>query len=332
VWLEFHGDGKVMLTTGILNGHKVLWLENDWLKVAVLPDKGADIPLIYHRPSGVQFLLQTPQGLQPPGEHPPVDFLENYEGGWQELFPNCGDACQVQGVILPMHGEVAILPWHVDILGDYEVRMWVNCRQSPFRVERSMRLQAGSVQVAGRITNMGAQAWPYVWGQHLVLGGDFLEEGCRLEIPATHIATPAEQLEPATSRLADAQWQAWPLAIGRQPGQRFDLQHIPGPQVHSHDDAFLTGFSDGHLAVTNPRLGLRFSLGWDAAVFPWLTMWMPYGGAELPPLAGIYGLGIEPWLYRDNLGNAISVGKARMLAPGESINTSLAITIEKTRD
>jgi hypothetical protein len=151
------------------------------------------------------------------------------------------------------------------------------------------------------------------------------------DVAATARAS-AQELEPATSRLADAQWQVWPFALGRQPGQRFDLQHIPGLQSHSHDDAFLTGFIEGLLSVTNPRLGLRSSLDWDAAVFPWLTLWMPYSGAELPPLSGIYGFGIEPWLYRDNLGSAISVGKARMLAPGESFNTSMAITIEKTRD
>ena len=46
------------------------------------------------------MLFKTPWGLQPPGSPPREGsdghaFLENYEGGWQELFPNCNDPCSV---------------------------------------------------------------------------------------------------------------------------------------------------------------------------------------------------------------------------------------------
>jgi hypothetical protein len=162
-----------------------------------------------------------------------------------------------------------------------------------------------------------------------VLGGDYLEADCKLDIPATHISTPTEQFEPATSRLADGQWSDWPNAIGRGSGKHIDLRDIPGPQMHSHDDAFLTGFRDGTLRVSNPRLRLGVHVSWDAAVFPWVTMWMPYGGAELAPLTGIYGLGIEPWVYPGNLAAALADGKALNLAPGQVYETSWSIQIEK---
>ncbi len=98
-----------MLTDGEVNGHRALYLENDALKITVLPDKGADVYELVHKPSGVDFLMKTPQGLRPPGEEPPSDFLDNYEGGWQELFPNAGDPCEHGGVSLRFHGEVALL-------------------------------------------------------------------------------------------------------------------------------------------------------------------------------------------------------------------------------
>jgi hypothetical protein len=86
-----------MITLENLNGHTCLWMENDDLKLAVLPRKGADLAEFIHKPSGIQFLMKTPAGLRPPGGNPPVDFLENYEGGWQELFPNANESCEYRG-------------------------------------------------------------------------------------------------------------------------------------------------------------------------------------------------------------------------------------------
>jgi hypothetical protein len=79
--------------------------------VTVLPGKGADIAELVHKPSGVQFLMKTPAGLQPPKVSPPADFLENYEGGWQILFPNANEGCEHRGRDIPFHGEAALLPW-----------------------------------------------------------------------------------------------------------------------------------------------------------------------------------------------------------------------------
>lgn len=318
-----------MISKSLLNGHKALWLENDALRLAVLPEKGADIPLIYHQPSGVQFLMQSPSGLRPPSDDPPADFLENYEGGWQELFPNANEACEVNTKSLPFHGEVALLPWDYEILGENELRLSVTCRQTPLRLERRMQLLGNVLMLEGSVTNLGTEEWPFVWGHHIVLGGDFLEAGCKIQMPAKTIVTPDVLAEPATARLAEKQSSSWPHALGRMCGETFDLREIPGPEAHSHDDAYVTGLALGHLDVTNPRLNLRFHLDWNVALFPWVVLWQPYGGADLPPLTGIYGLGIEPWVSQYNLGEAIAARQARSLAPSQSVTTNWSIKIEQ---
>jgi galactose mutarotase-like enzyme len=323
-----------MIIKDTLNGHQALWLENETLKVAVLPSKGADIAEFIHKGSGIQFLMKTPSGLLPPGQRVPADFLENYEGAWQVLFPNANDACVYRGREIPFHGEVALLPWDDRTLQDEEnsgeILLTVRCRQTPFRLERRMRLAPGSarLELHERVTNEGEEPWEFVWGQHLTLGGQFLENGCRLHVPARFLLTPDTIFEPATARLAPGQNSPWPMALGRKSGEVFDLQEIPGPEAHSHDDVFIGGLERGEYSVTNPRLGLRFTLEWDASVFPWVILWMPYGGADLPPLTGIYGVGIEPWVSRFPLAQAVQAGQALSLAPGQSLETTLAATIE----
>jgi hypothetical protein len=322
-----------MIREGLINQHPAIWLENEVLKISVLPQKGADIFEFIHKPSRVDFLLKSPSGLKPPGEKPPADFLENYAGGWQELFPNPGDACDYRGETLPFHGEVALLPWDFQILQDRSdetsVRFWVDCRQTPFRLERTMCLYGNEpvLEIQGRVTNLSDSVAEFQWGHHIVLGGNFLEEGVQLVLPACRIITPGELYEPATAQLAPGQDEPWPFARGRKDAEKVDLRSIPGPRAHVHDDVYLTGLLFGHLTATNPRLRLCFNLDWDASQFGCIVNWRPLGGADLPPLTGIYGLGIEPWVSRFSLPQAIENGKALKLEPRQSLVTSLRVSV-----
>lgn len=312
-----------MLRREVIQGHEALWLENARLRAAVLPGKGADIYSLTHVPTGVEFLMRTPAGLRPPGERPPLDFLDNYEGGWQELFPNHNDACSYRGRPIPFHGEVALLPWDCAVEDGPALRLSVACAQTPFRLTRRMRLPGDQavLELESTVESLSDQPEHFVWGHHIVLGGDFLEAGCRLEVPAGRLVTPEALYEPATAVLAPGQEQPWPLARGRRPDERIDLRAIPGPEARSHDDVCLTDLAEGCWTVVNPRRGLGLRLEWDAAVFPWLQMWTPYGGADLPPLTGIYGLGLEPWTSRFPLEQALAQGQAHRLGPRDSLTT-----------
>ncbi len=324
-----------MLITGVDHGNPALWLENEQLRVGVLPQKGADIFEFTYRPAEVQLLMRTPWGLKPPGKKPPADFLENYEGGWQELFPNHGDACEFRGQSIPMHGEAALYPWEVQVLQDNlqetAIHLQVRCKKTPFLLERTMRLRAGEarLEIQGRVTNESDQPCEFVWGHHVTLGEAFLNGDSWLEIPARTVQTPDVIYEPRTARLAAGQTTPWPMAQGRK-GETIDLRLIPGKQVHSHDDAFLTDLECGHYSVVSLRHRLRFSLDWDEKLFPWIVLWQPYGGADQPPFTGLYGVGIEPWVSRYSLTEAIEKGEARTLAGGQSLESKLIVSVTRS--
>jgi hypothetical protein len=320
---------------GTIRGHRALYLDNGLLRVSVLPGKGADIYEVIHLATGIDCLMKAPRGLQPPGEAPQAAFLDNYEGGWQELFPSGNAACEINGVQVPFHGEAALTSWHAEVPDEdaAAVRLTAETRIFPFRLSKTLALMPGAavLRVTWSVENRGSEALPYSWGQHLVLGAPFLEAGCTLDVPATTISTDPEILEPATAVLAAGQLEAWPYAAGRG-GERIDLRSIPGPEVHTHDDAFLGGLSEGRCTVTNPRLDLALSLRWDAAFYRYLALWMPYGGSDAPPLTGIYGLGVEVFTSRDNLAGALAAGEARYLRPGEMHETTLELSYAGTGD
>ena len=58
------------MTAGAVAGWRSVVLENDVLRVVVLPDKGAEIHQIVDLRSGTKILFEGPWGLQPPGAPP----------------------------------------------------------------------------------------------------------------------------------------------------------------------------------------------------------------------------------------------------------------------
>lgn len=316
-------------------GWRALTLDNDALRVTVLPEKGGEIVELVDVESGVDVLFHAPWGLAPPGSAPregsgELEFLGGYAGGWQELFPSAGDPCVYRGEPIPFHGEVATLPWEAQIVEERAgsvLELTVRCRRTPFRLRRRMRLRPGEaiLDVEQTATNDSAETAHFVWGHHCVVGPPFLEGGCLLRVPAGTIETIPEVWE-ETARLQPGQRAAWPDARLRDGGT-VDLSVVPGPEAGSHDDVYVTDLAAGWVEVENPRLGLVFRLDFDEALYRWLVSWQAYGGAHDLPLAGSYALGIEPWTTRLDLERAVEAGEAIALGRGESLTTEVSASI-----
>jgi hypothetical protein len=336
-----------------IHGHPAVILESEWLRVAVLPEKGADIYEIVYRPAGIDCLMKTPAGLKPPAAAPQGHFLDNYEGAWQELFPNANDACEYRGRAIPFHGEAALRPWQTRVLAAGgpatpaprveftdggpaadsglatpapRVEFTAGMRILPFRLTKTLALSPAEplLEVTYTVENTGDEPLHYNWGEHIVVGAPFLERGCRFELPGGTIATLPVIIETATAILAPGQRTAWPYAETRD-GRRVDLRRVPGPEAHTHDDCFIGDMPAGRLTVTNDRLNLAVDIAWDNAYYHYLAVWTPYGGSDAPPLTGIYGLGIEPYVSRYPLAEAVEQGEARLLAPGQREGTTLRL-------
>lgn len=322
---------------GEISGWRSVALETTELRVEVLPAKGAEIHRLIDLRSGMNVLFDAPWGLRRPGE-PPLPgsgddpFMWNYAGGWQELFPSVNDACSYRDRPIPFHGEVASLEWEYQALdcgeGEVAVQFWVRCRETPFLVQRVLRVRDGEPEIVieQTATNESSDPAHLVWGHHCVVGPPFLEPGCTLDLPGTTIVTSPELWEPETARLAPGQEEFWPNARLRTGGT-VDLRRVPGREAGSHDDVFV-GVDAGWATVCNDRLGLTFALEWDPSVFGCVVLWQPYGGAVAQPLAGAYALGVEPWSSRLNLEDAVATGEAIELAAGGTFETSVRARID----
>ncbi|PZG13781.1 DUF4432 family protein [Nonomuraea aridisoli] len=315
------------LRRGTIGGIDAVTLENERLRVTVLPGKGGDVVEFLHKPTDTDFVWLSPQGLRDPRDHlqgAPDDvapFVDHYAGGWQEVFPNGGAPSEYRGARLAQHGEVSGLPWECEVVADspeeVAVRLSVRTRRLPYRMEKVVRVRSGTaaLEVEGRATNESGLPLHAMWGQHIVYGRPFLRPGARIRLPEGVTVIPHETaIDPPERRVAAG--GTWP-EVPAHGGGLTDLSVVPDPGSPS-DIVYLTGFPDGWYEIAG-HIGIRVE--WDATVLPYLWMWQELGASTGYPWWGrAYTIGLEPFssMPTDGLAAAVANGTALALGPYET--------------
>ena len=302
------GDGCRAREVTLPGGMPAVTIENDLIAATVLPGKGADVYEFVSKPHGVDVLWKSPWGLKsaaggvPAATDSVTAWLEAYEGGWQVMFPSGGGPCRYKGVELNFHGEASLAAWDHAIVaagGDAaEIRLGCRLRRSPFRIERTMRVEAGRpvLRVRERIVNEGREAMAAMWGHHPAYGAPFLDGACRIDTNA-RVVRADDELDGPANRLAPAGEFAWPT--GWRDDTAVDLSVVPGPDDPPRQTlAYLAEFAGEHgwYGITNRDLGLGVGLVWPTAVFPFAWFWQEmHASPGFPWYRSVYVMAIEPF-------------------------------------
>ncbi|WP_276353725.1 DUF4432 family protein [Cohnella caldifontis] len=324
-------------------GMRVIVLENQLVRISILPDKGTEIMEYLYKPLDLDFMWLTDQGVQnragdlPASADSRFSFIDDYSGCWQEIFPNGGTPSHYMGAGYGQHGEVSHMKWDYEIVEDSEqsvaVRFTVKTRLMPFRLTKtvSLRSHAAELTIHEEATNLSPVALRYMWGQHLALGKPFLEEGCRIELPdgLRVIADPLDAQDGQRCRVARGAEYAWPQAAGPD-GDAVDLSVLP-PAGTPSEIVYVTGFQEnGWYRVTNDRLGAGIQVDWDAKEMPYLWFWQEFGDTKRYPWYGRhYNIGLEPFSSYPTHGleQAVRNGSAGQIAGGETRTFTLSTTL-----
>lgn len=320
------------------DGLRCVSLENNLVRVGILLDKGADIFEFVYKPRDVDFMFTSPlpfaKNIIPTSANPAGNFMDYYEGGWQEMFPGISTGGCVNKASLGMHGEVALLPWDIEVLKDdvseVSVRLRVRTLRFPFLLTRTLTLRENdsTLYVEEQIDNEGRQELPYQWGHHPALGGGFLDDSCEICVEGNpSFQAVSADLGP-TCCLAAGQQGIWPTAVGRT-GETVDLSAVRGLDSREYREFGLSGLQEGAFEVRNHRLRLGFGMKWDKEVFAHIWVWQMYGGgADYPFYGRAYTLALEMWnSLPGGLENAVAAGTAPRLKEGESIRTSYEVFV-----
>jgi hypothetical protein len=308
---------RVAVTTAwSYRGFQAIVLENEFLRLAVLPGHGAKIVELVSKRAGRDLLYHHPRfDVRIPVFGANVD--DWWTGGIDEVAPT-GHPSIVGGEQLPFLGEFwsQAWDWAIEEDGPDRVVVRLSCGGiiTPLRIERRMELRAGEsfVRSRHRLANVGYEPIDYMWGIHQGLA---VRPGARIQAPATRGVFAEGHAELGLETGTEFTWPELRLPDGRT----IDLSIARAPSPPSWELAYLTGLSGGWLAVTDPATRTGFALTFDPEVLPVVWLWGVYGGWR-----GIYTVALEAWTsYPARLDQAIAAGRHRTLGPGETFATEL---------
>ena len=320
---------------------RVVFLENEKLRVGVLADKGTDVIEFNYKPRDVDFVWLAAGGVRDPTSYLSTSpdslaaFLDYYPGGWQEVFPNGGAPSSYLGARFGQHGEVSNLPWDYEIVEDDEraiaIRFSVRTQKTPFRLDKTLRLRSGEshLRVEETLKNESEVALHTMWGHHIACGRPFLEEGCRIRLPEGATVVPHEEpIHPEGRRVDDSRTYAWPI-VEDQAGASVDLSVLPEAGTMS-EMLYLKDLSEGWYEVENPKKALALRVEWDVEQMPYLWFWQEYGASGFYPWYGRhYNIGLEPFSsYPTNgIADAVRNGTAMLLGAREERRFSMRVEV-----
>jgi hypothetical protein len=300
------------IDAGRTDGKSVVTISNGRLRVEILPELGGKIWSLHDDVRGTQWIWQNRQAAHGPvGLHSNYD--DNWSGGWEELFPNDAPG-EFQGKHLPDHGEWWSRPWHWEAVSDtadaVAIRLTHRGVVTPTECEKTISLTADQprVSVSYRIRNVGLEPLHVLFKQHLPVA---IGPHHRIELPGGRV-TPVDLA--FSRRLGDAGPFEWP--VGRDAtGAAVDLSELPHPGERLQEFVYVSDLPEGWCGVRDSRTGGGIRLHFPQAVFPYVWLFMTFGGWR-----DLYTVVLEPCTNMPkDLGAAFTAGCCASIAPSATL-------------
>ena len=307
-------------TEGTYQGLRVVTLENNLLKLVILPEAGGKIWQITFTPHAADLLWNNSH-IRPAKHNIHTRFDDVWSGGWDELFPSDEEAF-INGQQYPDHGETWTGCWDAEVFTNIDeigVRLTFVTPMSSFQMEKTIVLRRGLARVSfhHRITNIGSTPFPFLWKLHPAFK---VTPEHRIDFPPMRVSL--EDDFPGTLKGALANFD-WPYA--RMRTSEVDLRRVSDENGRELYFFYGNQMKDGWCALTNTATKLSCGLHFDPSVFPSCWLFASYGGwrnynvAVLEPCTG----------YPLNFKAMVSAGRQRTLKPGETLETNVLFVVQE---
>lgn len=291
-----------------------LFLENDAIRVAILPDYGARVVSLVGKGIGRDWIYGGGQSWNI-GED--AVYGKEEAVGWDECFPTVS-AYQAEATPwrrrLRDHGDLWGRPWQVEAQTASELTTAYTDPQ--FRFVRTLRVDGPSLIAEYRVENLSAEPLPYLWAQHNLLA---VSPGDRIEF--AHAARVTASFLSHRGKVVPTPVEFdWP---GPDAGLPFPLDVVQPASTDLAGKFLVHGVPDRTVALG--RDGGWLTITWDGVDD--LGIWLTYGA-----WFGVYHLALEPQsFFADHLGQASARG-ASPLPPLGGASWRTVMTVGPTRN
>jgi hypothetical protein len=312
---------RPMVRRAEADGLERLVLENAALQVTVLPALGGHVSELIDRAADRDVLWHNPRTAPRPAPYG-AHFDDWWSGGWDEIFPS-GDRGTLHDEPLPYMGELWCVPWTAEVSAsgnEASISAVGYGTIAPARFERRLTLRADEpvLRVQYRIENLDVRPLPYTWGIHPAFA---VTPAHRIDHPGREMLVGSAS-DPSLG-VAGTRYR-WPDL----PDESLSSGIRDARRVRPRDDAVFGGhwvsdLPQGWLALTDASTRRGIALAFDRDIFPTAWLWLVYGGWR-----GHHHVALEPWTSRPmQLDEAEVAGQARILGPGEALETEVAFAV-----
>mgnify|MGYP006279754695 CR=1 FL=1 len=277
-----------MIQQGKYKGLDSIILENNFLKIEVIPQYGGKMVSFYHKQTEREFLFQSKEAkLELPDYG--ADFSEYDASGFDEVFPSIDASFYPKdskwgGASIPDHGEVWTLPWVLEI-NDEKIKLVVISPKFPYKLEKEIKLKEKKVHIDYTVTNFSKQEFKFIWCAHALLNCDTKHTKMILppgENKVMNVGTNSE--------LGD--WGAihdYPVTKTKT-GQEIDLSRIAPKSANNCEKFYVPQqLNTGYCGVEYQDSKERLMYSFPVDKVPYLGVWKTQGGYR-----GDYNIALEP--------------------------------------
>lgn len=326
-------------------GFRFLIVENEKIRVSINLDKGAEIFEFLYKPTDLDFLWRSPNVvdlryrnlfLSETGE---VNFLNLYEGGWQDILPNIGSSTEYLGAHFGIHGEIYKSSWRYEIILDESEKVIISLKtrlnKAPFFIVKKIiiKSECSYMEIEESVKNESKCNYKFMWGQHPCLGKPFLNENCRISVPLHKKAITNKLDISDTNKILPLNKEfKWPFIKGRS-GEKLNLAKVFHHEAKTAFIFRLEDLEEGWYGVTDLKKGIGFGMIWDKNIYKNLWFWAVYKGCNYYPWYGkTYNLAIEPWSSRvDDFNEALITDDFIEIKPDEVIVSKYSAIIYESK-
>jgi hypothetical protein len=289
-------------------------VENDLLRLTVVPELGGKIVSLIRRQSGREYLLQPREPERGYKKRFYGDRFENYDvNGFDECVPTVAECLYPEEPFLarplPDHGDIWCLPSAIDTARG-QISSTTLLRSLPLRFTKTIRLLGNTVRLDYEATNLGPSTVKFLWSAHPLLKVD----------PGAEIVLPKEVEEvdvgwSKDERLGKAGDRCtWPQTADCS-GQTVELNRVASPSAGTAEKLFTPRLSEGLCGIlleANESIAFRF----DPRLVPYVGIWQCHGGWPATAASKQFTVALEPCNGRpDSLEEAITRNECATL-PG----------------
>lgn len=274
-----------VISTGTYKDVDAAILENDKLKVALLPEIGSKIASIVYKPLNYETLWQNP-GKKYKKTNYGDSFPAGEFSGFDEMFPSISrcfyENPPFAGVEIPDHGEVWSIPWQYSIKNGCIV-LEVKGVRLPYKLRKAVSLEDNRIHIEYQAINLSKFDWDFIWAAHPLFNAS---NGMEFIVPSGMDkivnAVPGK-------RLSDY-GKTYDFPVAQLADGKFNLAVVPGKNDEGFQKYYFLGkVTQGWCILYDPAEKLNIGLSFPKEQVPYLGMWLNEGGWD-----GQYNIAPEP--------------------------------------